>query len=155
MNDILNNWNRWVAAESVKELITEGIEDIGLNEEEIAEIHRELAGVSSKAITWYGNYLKSILVAPERDIVDVRRSFKKLLSEIDSLSDDDFLLYVDYFDEIIAKQGAKATNPEVDRTYILGFKNVKKTVKGLSSILTNAIPKKYPDVGSSKSFKLR
>ena len=176
MNDILNNWNRWVAAESVKELITEGIEDIGLNEEEIAEIRRELAGVSSKAITWYGNYLKSILVAPERDIVDVRRYFLQLLHDIahhqidqkdfrsmrprdiprdQFLSRDDILLYMEYFDEIIAKQGAKAANPEVSRTYILGFKNVKKTVKGLSSILTNAIPKKYPNVDSSKELQAK
>jgi|14_taG_2_1085336.scaffolds.fasta_scaffold03449_7 hypothetical protein len=132
-------WRRFVIAESIRSLITEGLGDIGLADQEQDLIRSKLPDANEKTQTFYANVVKDLMSIPNYDVrmrwlVPASRLIASTISEnsnLDQTQKDEIVGFLESAMEAPLKDG------------VTGYKNVKKFVKSIKSIFTKLIPKRY------------
>ena len=140
-------WKRFILAEQVRQLITEGLDDIGLSETNKIAIRQALPTTSEKIHTWFATLVKNTMFVHQVGPLQFRQKVVVPLTGIllKYLENADDLPLVQSVDGI--KEGVGNFLEEIqdvaDRDPPVGMKNIKKLFKNIRGFVEKVIPRKY------------
>jgi len=142
-------WKRFILAEQVRQLITEGLDDIGLSETNKIAIRQALPTTSEKVQTWFATLVKNTMFVHNGPVAPLNFRTKVIVPLVGLISkyleEPDDLPLIQSVDGVAEGVGAflGELQGEVNNNPPIGMKNIKKLFKNVRGFVEKVIPRKY------------
>lgn len=141
MDLLSERWNRFVQFEDMMSLLTEGLGDIGLSEEEQARIVASLSATSERTNAWFGRFLKSqisivgVILLEDRARYIAAKVITALVAYNKSATTDPITReQIKFYEDVLSGSIKRADN----------YKNTKKMFKSFFGLIEKKLQRENP-----------